>query len=387
MTKYKLIRVTTVPESFGLLEGQLRFLAQFFDTLLVSSGREELSKIGLKEGVRTRSLNLTRLMSPINDLVCIFRFCCIIYEEKPNIVHSHTPKAGLVAMTSAWLMRVDHRVHTVAGLPLVKFSKKSFKGRLLRFVERWISYCATDVLPNSYKLRDFMIVNELVRKSKTTVLGFGSSNGIDTSYFDPDLFDIITVQKFRNKLSIQGKFVYTYIGRIVRDKGIHELICAFSRMLELKQDIILLVVGYFEDKYDPIDENVKDFIINNESVRYVGFQSDVRPYLASSNVFVFPSYREGFPNAVLQAASMNLFSIVTDINGCNEIIVDGVNGKIIPVQNSDVLFDCMLDSYNNFNSIKIVENSNRNTIINKFNRKFVWTQYLQFYNNLLEIEI
>lgn len=135
----------------------------------------------------------------------------------------------------------------------------------------------------------------------------------------------------REKLKISnGDFVFIFVGRIVADKGINELIVAFDSISKANKNVKLLLVGDFEDELDHVFPETKAIINSNKNCIAVGYQYDVRPYFAIANCLVFPSYREGFPNVVMQAGAMSLPAIVSNINGCNEIIINNKNGIIIP---------------------------------------------------------
>jgi len=275
---------------------------------------------------------MSRQIIPLKDLVSLYKMIVFLSKEKPEIVHTHTPKAGLIGMMGAWITRVPHRLHTVAGLPVMESS--GMKRKILMFVE-WLTYkCTTHVYPNSIGLEEFILTNKLTTNDKIKVLGNGSSNGIDTTYFSKTTDVMEDGNKIKNEYKLSDDdFVFIFIGRIVKDKGINELLSLFDRLSKAEQKIKLLLVGPFEDHLDPISEDSRAILKNNQNIIEVGFQNDVRPFLAISDCLVFPSYREGFPNVVMQAGSMGLPAIVSDINGCNEIVEEGVNGVIIPKQN------------------------------------------------------
>ena len=222
-------------------------------------------------------------------------------------------------MLASKLAGVPIRMHTVAGLPLMESS--GMKRSVLNIVEKLTYYCATNVYPNSKGLKEFIIKEKLTSKNKLKILGNGSSNGIDTTHFSPNQVSGIEKRQLRKELNItKNDFVFVFVGRLVSDKGINELVEAFTEMSKTHTNSKLLLVGPLETHLDPLLPNTLNEIKNNEAIIYAGFQTDVRPYFATSNALVFPSYREGFPNVVMQAGAMGLPSIVTDINGCNEII-------------------------------------------------------------------
>ena len=229
MKNPKLIRITTVPQSLrGLLNGQLKFMFQNgFDVVGISSPGEILNEVGENEGVRTIAVEMTRTISPLKDLKSVICLYKILKNEKPEIVHTHTPKAGIVGMLAAKMAGVPHRLHTVAGMPLLVATGK--KRKLLDAVEKYTYHCATKVFPNSYGLFEIILKNNFTTKEKLKVIANGSSNGIDTSYFDPKLIRDEKKQKLKNSLGITPEdFIYVFIGRIVKDKGINELVKAFK---------------------------------------------------------------------------------------------------------------------------------------------------------------
>lgn len=240
-------------------------------------------------------------------------------KERPYIVHSHTPKAGIIAMLSSYIARVPLRLHTVAGLPLM--DAEGAKRNLLNLVEKWTYKFATKVYPKSKGLYDFILIEKLTSQRKLQIIGNGSSNGIDTAHFVPSLYPVEQNLELSSVLNITAdSFVFVFVGRLVGDKGINELVKAYVHLKKAFpiKEITLLLVGPFEQELDHLDPTTLQEIERNPSIISVGYQQDVRPYFTMSDALVFPSYREGFPNVVMQAGAMGLPSIVTDINGCNK---------------------------------------------------------------------
>ena len=202
--KKKLIRITTVPQSLGgLLTGQLQFMSKYFDVLGVSSvgKNNKLVKVAEQECIPTLAIEMTRKITPLKDLLAVWQLYKLFKKEKPFIVHSHTPKAGTVSMIAAKLARVPHRLHTIAGLPLTEAT--GFKRKLLNTVEKITYACASKIYPNSYGLQEIILENKFTTKNKLKVIANGSSNGIDTSYFDPLLFNNANQNNtLKNKLNI-----------------------------------------------------------------------------------------------------------------------------------------------------------------------------------------
>ena len=385
MATRKLIRITTVPISLEkLLEGQLTYMKNHFEVTAISADVERLKVYGAKHKVKFFPVEMTRQITPIKDLKALLKLVRFLKKEQPAIVHTHTPKAGIVGMLASKLAGVPIRLHTVAGLPLMEATGK--KRKLLETVERITYQCATKVYPNSKGLYDFIRARNFTVDTKLKIIGKGSSNGIDTHHFDPELFTEEAKYDFRKELRISTTdFVYVFVGRLVGDKGINELVQAFE-ICRLKQSRAakLLLVGPLESELDPLEASTLKLIKENKNIIAVGYQQDVRPYLTISDALVFPSYREGFPNVVMQAGAMGLPSIVTDINGCNEIIEDSKNGLIILRKNIEALVNAMLKIINDQQLYLKLKQNARPMIVNRYRREEVWQALLEEYESLLQ---
>ena len=322
-----IVRVTTISLALEkLLTGQMRFMQEHgFDVYMISSDSDNTTDLAKREKSKFIPVRMTRVISPISDLVSLISLVKVFLKLKPQIVHSHTPKAGLLSMMAAKIAGVPVRLHTVAGLPLMEAT--GIKRKILDIVERITYWCATGVYPNSINLKNYILQNNYCNSKKLKVIGNGSSNGINSNYYAPNDDIIAQAKKIKNKYKIlDEQFVFIFIGRVVPDKGIVELVHAFTKLKKHYSQIRLLIVGPFESDLYQMPEEILNTIKTDHSIIHTGYQEDVRPYLASSHVLTFPSYREGLPNVPMQAGCFNLPAIVTNINGCNEIIENGVNG-------------------------------------------------------------
>lgn len=332
----KVFRIATVPISLNvLLKGQLKFLNQHYEITAVSGSGSDLDEVGKREGVKTYAVEMQRQISPFKDLVSLIKLYLYFKKEKPDIVHSITPKAGLLSMIAANLAGVPVRIHTFTGL--IFPYRKGLMQKILISMDRLICFCATNIYPegNGVKkdLENFRITSKPLK-----IIANGNVNGIDLEYFDSEIFSPKQKEDLRLDLNIEeSDFIFLFVGRLVSDKGINELTEAFVSVNSKFPNSKLLYVGSFEHNLDPLNQQVQEEIEKNPNVISVGFQKDVRPYFAIADVFVFPSHREGFPNVLLQAGAMELFSIVTDISGSNEIVKNGINGQIIAVDNKSEL--------------------------------------------------
>ena len=375
----KLIRITTVPISLEkLLENQARFFKTHYAVTLVSAQKDELEALAKDQGVAFFPLQITRKITPLQDLRCLLQLVRFLQKEKPHIVHSHTPKAGIIGMLAAFIARVPVRMHTVAGLPLME--AKGMKKRILYAVERLTYRCATHVYPNSKGLMDFTQKKHLAEKTPLQIIGKGSSNGIDTGHFNANSISDQELIKCQKKWTIaQDDFVFLFIGRLVGDKGINELVAAFEQLSSKLPKAKLLLVGPQETTLDPLAKSTMNAIDQNPRIISTGYQQDVRPFLKSAQVFVFPSYREGFPNVVLQAGAMGVPCIVSDINGCNEIIEDEVNGFLVPPKQIQPLVEKMQFLYKDAEKRTIFIERTQTLIATNFERAQYWELLLAEY--------
>jgi glycosyltransferase involved in cell wall biosynthesis len=302
----KIIRVSTIPMSLNIFcRGQLKMLSYYYEVVAVSSPGEDLREIREREGVRTVSIPMERHISIIKDVISLIRMIVLFMEEKPDIVHSMTPKAGFVSMFAAWVTRVPVRMHTYTGLAY--YSNIGLKNKLLVFVDRLLCYFATYINPEGvgvlHDIREFRIT-----KKPLHIIANGNVRGIDLEYYKRDnkSIHVTNIRDF-------SKFTFCFVGRLVGDKGLNELVSAFEKLKNnYNGNVRLLLVGSKEANLDPLKHDTLEIMDEDSDIMLCGNQSDVRPYYAASDAFVFPSYREGFPNTVLEAGAMGLPSIVTD---------------------------------------------------------------------------
>ncbi|MFC4687552.1 glycosyltransferase family 4 protein [Epilithonimonas pallida] len=373
----KILRISTVPSSLNiLLKGQLKFLNRYFEITAVSGSGIDLKEVQKREDVNIHVIEMQRQISPFKDLVSLIKLYTYFRKVKPELIHSITPKAGLLSMLAGKLAGVPVRIHTFTGL--VFPYKTGIMQKLLIIMDRILCYCATDIFPEGKG-----VMNDLIKFNITDkplkIIANGNVNGIDLDFFDPDVISYSEKQTLKTALSIkEDDFVFLFVGRLVRDKGINELVRAFNQLNSEVDNIKLLLVGPFEEELDPILTETKRSIEENSNIISVGFQKDVRPYFAISDIFVFPSYREGFPNVVLQSLAMNVPAIVTDISGSNEIINKHINGMIVDVKNELQLLEAMCEIYKNPAFLeKLIKNSRIS--VQKFGNKLVWEEIKELY--------
>ena len=351
-------------------------LQKKYEVILLSSPGSELDEMERKYGVQGKRVPMERHISLFYDLVSLLHLIQTFLKEKPTMVHSMTPKAGLLCMMAAWLTKVPVRVHTFTGLVFPTAS--GLKRKILMFTDKLTCACATHVIPEGEGVKNDLLNNGITKKP-LKVLGYGNVRGVDMEYYSrkPEIME----KALKIKKDI---FTFIFVGRIVKDKGINELCEAFEN-LSGTATARLLLVGPFEDKLDPVSEKTRTIIENNPSIEAVGpkFGDELLPYYAASDCFVFPSYREGFPNTVLEAGAMGLPCIVTDINGSREIIKDGENGMIVPPQDAESLYKAMKIMLTSKVEGENMANKARKMIADRFEQGFVRKCLYDFYDTIL----
>ncbi len=414
--KTKIIRISTVPISLNVFcKGLLQELSNDYEVVAVSSPGADLEKVEMREKVRTIAVPMRRHISPLHDLISLWQLFWLFRREKPDMVHSITPKAGLLSMIAAKLAGVPIRLHTFTGL--IWPTARGLKRKILVATDKLLCACATHLNPEGQGVAHDLQTH--ITHKPLTVLGHGNVRGIDFDHYTstPDIER--AANQYRADLGIPSDaFVFLFVGRIVRDKGIVELLEAFKNLTEsyapkrhlssektqLSQErchsseensftaaekwnssfpISLLLVGNEEELLDPLPPSTQELINTLPNVYRLPHQKDVRPIYATAQALVFPSYREGFPNVVLEAGAFSLPSIVTDINGSREIITNGGNGLIIPPQNIEALTQAMQTLLHTPHRKSMGEAALYN-VQQHFSKALVWQQLKDYYQHLLQ---
>ena len=383
MENKKIIKTSTIPVSLDTFcKGQLKMLSDYFEIVAVSSPGERLEQLREREGVRTIEVPMERHISIVNDLKSLFKMIRVFRKEKPYIVHSMTPKAGLISMCAAKICGVPVRMHTYTGL--VFPTTTGMKQKILIWMDKLLCSCATYINPEGQG-----VANDLKRfnitKKPLHIIGNGNVRGIDAEYWKKKSTTFSSAKPNLHNGSLNKEsFTFVFVGRIVGDKGINELIEAFKRLKPSKKwnQIKLLLVGPSEENLDPVKPETKQEIDDNPNIKWVGRQADVRPFYEQADAFVFPSYREGFPNTVLEAGAMGLPSIVTNINGANEIIFPEENGLIIPSKDAEALYQAMQRFIDEPEMIARMAGKARKMVIDRYEQKYIWSELLKVYQSL-----
>ncbi len=312
------------------------------------------------------------LLKDIWGLIC---FISYFLRQQPDIVHGNTPKGSLLSMLASWLTRVPVRIYMCHGLRYQGCN--GFKRRLLMFMEKVSCFCATDIICVSKGVKDVLKHDGITAKDPVVIWN-GSVSGIDIEKFNPNKdYDKIGL---RNKCGLsETDFVLTFIGRIVKDKGIDELVKAYKVLKSRYSDLRLLLVGPLETTANVISKETINEINNNDGIIAVGRQSNIPAYLAISDLFVFPSYREGFGLSLMEAGAMGVPSIASNIIGCNEVVIEGENGILIPSHSCEAIVDAVEKLYTNKESYNRIKRQCRNSICMRFENNKLFNYYRDYY--------
>ena len=371
--KNKIIRSVTVSQSLGFCrEVMIKMRAMGYDMVAVTSPGPELDELRDKDGFHCVEVPMERHISIVRDLKSLIKMIRVFRKEKPQVVHSMTPKAGMICMVAAWLTHVPVRIHTFTGL--VWPTATGMKRKLLMMTDWLTCACATHVIPEGQG-----VLNDLknggITKKPMRVLGYGNVMGVDMERFSPDRFSV---------KKDAGVFTFVFVGRIVGDKGINELVEAFVRLHDVHKNTRLVLVGNYEHNLDPVSDITRKLIDTNKGIEACGpkYGDDLLQIYVNADCFVMPSYREGFPNTVLEAGAMGLPSIVTDINGSREIIENEKNGLIVPAKDANALYVAMERMLIDAAVRSTMKQNARQMIKSRFEKNFVQNCQIGFYKSI-----
>jgi len=330
----------TVPVSLGFIRRQMEFLrARGFAVHAITSPGEALTRFAAEHGITDHAVPMQRRITPFQDLVSLWRLYRIFRKIRPQVVHAHTPKGGLLGSLAARLAGVPARIYTIHGLPMM--TATGLKRQLLYWAERISCRCAHRVLCVSHSIREVAVRERLCAAEQIQVLGHGSSSGVDAlDEFNP-AHDVSQRQEIRRRHAIpEDALVVGYVGRIVRDKGMVELAHAWQTLRQRFAELHLLLVGPFEPQ-DPVPREVEAVLRTDPRIHLAGQTRQTPPYFAAMDVCVLPTYREGLPNVLLEAAAMRVPVVATRIPGCIDAVVEDVTGLLVPPRNAAALADAL----------------------------------------------
>ena len=333
---YHIVIGITHSQTCLTLTGRLRALRKAgFRVTLISSPGELLDRTAAREGVEAIGLPIRREIAPFADLISFLRLWWLLLHLKPDVCEFSTPKAGLLGSMASWLAGVPARVYMLRGLKLE--TAKGIRWWFLLAAERVAAACARVVLCNSESMLAEAVALGVAPASKMHLLGDGSSNGVDVERFSPGSSSV------RSELGIPPDApLVGFVGRLTQDKGIPELIEAFDTILRSMPDVQLLLVGWFDASEDALGAMWRARIANHPRIHCTGFVDDTAPYYRAMDLMVLPTWREGFPNAVLEAAATGLPVITTICTGSRDSVVPEVTGLLIPPGYPEAISEAVL---------------------------------------------
>ncbi|MEP6675077.1 MAG: glycosyltransferase family 4 protein [Ferruginibacter sp.] len=380
----KLMRITTVPLALRyLLQGQMLFMKNNgFDVLMVSAdgqGREAVMK---NEDCPHVIVPMTRSITPIADLKCLWQLIKLIKKEKPDIIHTHTPKAGLLGMMAAKYCGVKIRIHTIAGLRFVTSTGPT--KRILISMEKITCAAANHVWPNSNSMLRSVKEYKLSKPSKLEVIAHGSSNGIDLERFSPEKLTGQALQLVKDQLKYDPQLRYLlFVGRIVKDKGVEELLEAFDGLYKNDSALRLVLVGSFENKLDPISEKAATLLHEHPGIIHIPWSDLVEYFMSLAYLLVHPSHREGFPNVLLQAGAMNCPIVCSQIDGNIDVVVHEQTGLLFKTGDPQDLQKKLSEAIAQPEKMKEQAIILNGIIHNNFDQKIVHRKILERYRELM----
>ena len=377
-----ILHAVTSSLSLVVLRGQLRYLkACGFHPAVLSAPGAFVEESRQQESVPVFLIPMEREVSALEDLRSLGRIWQLLRRVRPTLCNAGTPKAGFLVTLAAWLAGVPCRVYTMRGLRLE--TARGPKRYLLYATERITCACAHRVICVSPSLRDRAVAMKLVSASRALVLASGSSNGIDVSRFVPTPARVQRAAEIRREFELGSGPVIGYIGRFTRDKGVAELITAFDQIRRRLTGVSLLLIGS-DEPGDALDVAVRARIDAGLGIRAIPFQSDIAPYYLAMDLFVLPTYREGFPNTVLEAQAAERPVVTTMATGAIDSVVDGKTGTLVPVGDSEALAEAIVTLLTQPAKARSMGLAARERVEREFRQEMVWGELVKLYRKLFE---
>ena len=381
-SKPKLLFTVTASISCGLYRGVLRYLGDAgFSTILVSTPGLLLDEVSRSEGAASVAISMEREITPLGDLVSLWKFYRALNRIKPDLIDVGTPKAGFLGSVAGLLARVPCRVYKLRGLRME--TATGLVRSVLWLAERVACFCAHRVVCISPSLRKRAIQLGLVSAGKAILVG-NSSRGIDTERFNPQARKTEKVSIMRQTLGLTGnETLIGFVGRFVKDKGIYELVEAFRELSASRPDLRLLLVGDFESG-DPVESEVRQYIESTPAILRSGFVADTAPYYALMDVFVLPTYREGFGTVSLEAQASEVPVVTTNATGAVDSVQHRITGLIVPVKDVKALTEAIDTLLRNPTMRAEMGHAGRKWMEQAFRPETIWQAHADLYREMLD---
>ena len=368
----------SVPFFFG--QQFLYFKEKGYNIHLICSPSEYLESYATNQGVKWKEVSITRSISPISDFIALIKICTYIKKNNIEVVVGHSPKGALLSMFAAKLMGVPKRIYFRHGL--IYTTKTGLSRKILIWEERFVSYCAKTIVCVSPSLYKLSISDKLNSVEKQTILGKGTCGGIDTSNkFNPAIIDPVKISELYDLLKIPlDSFIIGYSGRIVKDKGIVELLESFEIIRDKypEKKIYLLLVGTFEDR-DSLPEHIINKILSDNRIIYTGYVNEnIEYYYSLMTLLILPSYREGFGMCVIEASAMEKPVLTTRSNGCIDSIIEGKTGYYVDINAKSIMQG--IELYFDEDLRKKIGLGGRKFVVENYDNLLLWDEIEKLYN-------
>ncbi len=380
----KIILVTSVPETlfyfYQPLISQLK--KEHFSITLVSSEGSWVKRdeVEIKLGIPIIQVPFKRNFSLLGDLLLLVKLVRLFIKINPSILHASTPKAAFLSLIAGFFARVPFRIYSVRGL--IAYGKPFLKKTILHRAE-WIACAlAHTVIANSESNREYLSKNSICPKGKIFIMGNGSGQGVNSAKFSREMVPDSRISELRNLLNIQtDKFVFGFVGRLVKDKGVEVMASVWHKFTINHPDAILLIIGPIHEPHDRISSETDAILKNTTTIRYAGEQKESRDFYALMDVLLLPSFREGFPNVVLEAYAMEIAVITTDAPGCIDSIQNGKTGFCIKAGSAEDLYSSMEILINDPVRCKAMGKAGREWVVDKFQPDMIVNDLVKIYKS------
>lgn len=378
----KIARVSTVP-FFVLtqLKAQIDALASSGAAVTVIASYDEMSS-QLAESTNYIPINIERKINPVKDFLSLISLVKVFRNKKFNVVHSTTPKAGLLCAIAGFLSGTEVRLHTFTGQPWVTMG--GAKKLILKFCDKIIGLLNTHCYADSISQKNFLVSSGVIKAEKISVLGSGSLAGINLDRFDSSRYSVEELTDLRGELGIpEDSKILLFVGRVTPDKGVRELLSAFGEIVRTDKSVFLILVGPFEaDAENIVASATMDNLSRN--LKVVGYSNEPEKYMALADLLCLPSYREGFGTVVIEAAAMGTPTVGTDIYGLSDAIVNGETGILVPVRDPDSLKHAIVSILSDARLLEAMGEAARVRAITEFSAntcsELLINEYKRFFN-------
>lgn len=370
----KLLLGVTLGGSSRLLDGQAKYFKDLgYDVYLISEDHDKETLFCKREGIKHVPVKIVADINPLKDLKSLFQITKEIKKLKPDVINVGTPKIALLGLMAAYYLGIKKRIYTCRGLRFE--TETGLKRKILLMMELLTVKLATKVIYVSPSLMKAAVDNKVAVKEKSVLIGKGSSNGVNVDAFNKDKIDLIKRTQLINNFKLNNCIVIGFVGRVSLHKGAYELVEAFEEIYLKNKNVRLILMGHIKCE-SAFEEKFK----SHPGIIHIPFQDDVPLYMSLFDIFVLPSWREGFPNVPIQAASMGIPVVVSDSTGCVDSVSDNFNGKVFKTRNTNQLQE-ILEIYINDDNLRQEHGSNGASWSKKFNQNEIWHGINNIYEN------